>query len=163
MVDFVWDEVEPLIAGSVRLRKKVGAGAYRQGDNSVRRKVFEGGFVVFVGGGSSTDLAFRTVRTVVIDEVDKLKTLPREGDSDTLISKRVSTFSDSVVLRFSKPTTEDGSRIWRHFLRGGAKADTGSPVRDAVNVSCSNGPGSVLTMSGCGVRIVITGSSRTSG
>jgi phage terminase large subunit GpA-like protein len=54
----------------------------------------------------------------VIDETDKLKTLPREGDADTLIAKRVSTFSDSAVLRFSKPTTEDGSRIWRHFLRG---------------------------------------------
>ena len=118
MSDFVRDEVEPMIEGSVRLRKKVGIGAYHEGGNSIRRKTFEGGFVTFVGGGSPTNIAFRTVKVAVIDETDKLKTLPREGDADTLISKRVSTFSDSVVLRFSKPTTEDGSRIWRHFLRG---------------------------------------------
>jgi phage terminase large subunit GpA-like protein len=118
MTDFVRDEIEPMVEGSVRLRKKVGAGTYHEGGNSVRRKSFEGGFVTFVGGGSPTNIAFRTVKVAVIDETDKLKTLPREGDADTLIAKRVSTFSDSVVLRFSKPTTEDGSRIWRHYLRG---------------------------------------------
>jgi phage terminase large subunit GpA-like protein len=75
--------------------------------------------VTFVGGGSPTNIAFRTVKVVVIDEVDKLKNLPREGDADLLVSKRVSTFTDEgVVLRFSKPSVEGSSRIDRHFQRG---------------------------------------------
>jgi len=119
MQDFVRDEVDPMIRQSVRLRQKVVGRATADGTNNVRRKSFQNGTVTFVGGGSSTNLAVRTVKVVVSDETDKLKNLPGEGDSDTLLAKRVSTFTaDGMVLRFSKPTSEDKSRINRHFLKG---------------------------------------------
>jgi len=44
--------------------------------------------------------------------------LKGEGDPDTLAAKRTSTFADSKVLRYSKPTITDESRIERHYLRG---------------------------------------------
>jgi phage terminase large subunit GpA-like protein len=75
--------------------------------------------MTFVGGGSASPLAFRTVRIIILDEIDKFKVLPGEGDADALVSKRVSTYgTDFKIFRFSKPTLEGESRINRHFLRG---------------------------------------------
>jgi phage terminase large subunit GpA-like protein len=119
MADFLKDELEPMFAASPVLKAKIAAGRVGKGrTNNIRRKTFQGGVATFVGGGSSGPLAFRTVRTVVLDELDKLKALP-EGDADSLAAKRVSTFThDFKILRFSKPTDEGSSRIHRHFLRG---------------------------------------------
>jgi phage terminase large subunit GpA-like protein len=69
-------------------------------------------------GNGANPLAFRTVKVVVLDEVDKLKALPGEGNADSLASKRTSTFADFKILRFSKPTIEGESRIERHYARG---------------------------------------------
>jgi phage terminase large subunit GpA-like protein len=119
VLDFVMDEIRPMIRSSARLRRKVAARGSRDGTSSVRRISFQSGQVTFQGAGSSLQLAFRTVRVVVNDEVDKLKTLPGEGDADALLAKRVSTFGDEgMIIRLSKPTTEDRSRINRHFKRG---------------------------------------------
>ena len=119
MADFLKDELEPMFAASPVLKAKIAAGKVSKGKtNSVRRKTFQGGVATFVGGGSASPLAFRTVKTVVLDELHKLKPLP-EGDADALASKRVSTFThDFKILRLSKPTDEGSSRIHRHFLLG---------------------------------------------
>jgi phage terminase large subunit GpA-like protein len=120
MSDFLKDEVEPMLRASPSLWGKVSAGRTSTGrTNNVRRKTFLGGVATFVGGGSASPLAFRTVRVVVLDEIDKLKNLPGEGDADALAAKRVSTYgTDFKILRFSKPTTEGESRIARHYARG---------------------------------------------
>jgi phage terminase large subunit GpA-like protein len=120
MGDFCKDEVEPMIRSSPTLLKKLSAGRTSTGrTNNIRRKTFAGGVVTFVGGGSASPLAFRTVKVVFLDEVDKLKVLPGEGDADALASKRVSTYgTDFKIFRFSKPTIEGESRIERHYLRG---------------------------------------------
>jgi phage terminase large subunit GpA-like protein len=117
--DYLKDEVEPMIRSSPVLWRKVTAGRTSQGKtNNIRRKTFLGGVCTFVGGGSASPLAFRTVRVVILDEIDKLKTLPGEGDADSLASKRVSTYADAKIVRFSKPTVEGESRIARHYERG---------------------------------------------
>jgi phage terminase large subunit GpA-like protein len=120
VADFLKDEIEPMIRSSPTLQRKVSAGRTSTGrTNNIRRKTFLGGAVTFVGGGSASPLAFRTVKVVVLDEVDKLKNLPGEGDADALASKRVSTFgTDYKIFRFSKPTIEGESRIERHYARG---------------------------------------------
>jgi Phage terminase large subunit gpA, ATPase domain len=80
MGDFCKDEVEPMIRSSPTLLKKLSAGRTSTGrTNNIRRKTFAGGVVTFVGGGSASPLAFRTVKVVFLDEVDKLKVLPRRG------------------------------------------------------------------------------------
>jgi phage terminase large subunit GpA-like protein len=120
VADFLKDEVEPMLRDSPTLARKMSAGRTSTGrTNNIRRKTFLGGVCSFVGGGSASPLAFRTVKVVFLDEVDKLKALPGEGDADSLASKRVSTYgSDFKIFRFSKPTLADESRIERHFLRG---------------------------------------------
>jgi phage terminase large subunit GpA-like protein len=119
VADFLKDEVEPMIRDSAVLSRKVGVGRVSTGrQNNIRRRTFQNGVCSFVGGGSANPLAFRTTKVVVIDEVDKLKFLKGEGDPDTLAAKRTSTFADSKVLRYSKPTITDESRIERHYLRG---------------------------------------------
>jgi phage terminase large subunit GpA-like protein len=119
MQDLLADEIAPMIEASVVLRSKVGVGSHRVGKtNNVRRKSFVGGTLTCVGGGSSGQVAFRSAKYVVLDEVDKLKILVGEGDADALAAKRASTYPDGVVIRLSKPTLEESSRIWRHYLRG---------------------------------------------
>ena len=120
VADFLKDEIEPMIRSSPVLLRKTSAGKTSTGrTNNIRRKTFLGGVATFVGGGSAAPLAFRTVRVVFLDEVDKLKALPNEGDADSLASKRVSTYgTDFKLFRFSKPTTEGESRIERHYARG---------------------------------------------
>jgi phage terminase large subunit GpA-like protein len=118
--DFLKDELEPMLRDSPALHKKVSAGKTSTGrTNNIRRKTFVGGVATFVGGWSASPLAFRTVKVVVLDEVDKLKALPGEGDGDSLASKRTSSWgTDFTILRFSKPTIEGESRIERHYQRG---------------------------------------------
>ena len=120
VADFLKDELEPMLRDSPALYRKVSAGRTSTGrTNNIRRKTFLGGVATFVGGGSAAPLAFRTVRVVILDEIDKLKALPNEGDADALAAKRVSTFgTDFKLLRFSKPTVEGESRIARHYARG---------------------------------------------
>jgi len=122
MADFLKDEIEPMIRANPSLEKKIGLGKQPRQlgrTNNTRRKSFAGGTATFVGGASAAPLAFRTVKIVILDEVDKLRALPGEGDADSLASKRVSTYgTDFKILRFSKPTVEGTSRINRHFLRG---------------------------------------------
>jgi phage terminase large subunit GpA-like protein len=120
VADFLKDELEPMIRSSPTLLRKVAAGKTSIGrTNNIRRKTFLGGTATFVGGGSAAPLAFRTVRVVFLDEVDKLKNLRGEGDADSLAAKRVSTFgTDFKIYRFSKPTIEGESRIERHYARG---------------------------------------------
>src|SRR6516162_4395310 len=120
VADFLKDEIEPMLRASPTLLKKISAGRTSIGrTNNIRRKTFLGGTATFVGGGSASPLAFRTVRVVVLDEIDKLKNLRGEGDADALATKRVSTFgTDFKIIRFSKPTIEGESRIERHYARG---------------------------------------------
>jgi phage terminase large subunit GpA-like protein len=120
VADFLKDELEPMFRSSPSLWRKVGAGRTSEGrTNNIRRKTFLGGVATFVGGGSASPLAFRTVRVVVLDEIDKFKIIPGEGDADALAAKRVSTYgTDFKILRFSKPTIEGESRIARHYERG---------------------------------------------
>jgi len=115
VADFLKDEIEPMLRASPTLLKKISAGRTSIGrTNNIRRKTFLGGTATFVGGGSASPLAFRTVRVVVLDEIDKLKNLRGEGDADALATKRVSTFgTDFKIFRFSKPTVEGESRIKR--------------------------------------------------
>jgi len=122
MADFLKDEIEPMVRANPSLEKKIGQGRQPRQlgrTNNTRRKSFLGGTATFVGGASASPSAFRTVRVVILDEIDKLRVLPGEGDADSLASKRVSTYgTDFKILRFSKPTLEGTSRINRHFLRG---------------------------------------------
>jgi phage terminase large subunit GpA-like protein len=120
VADFLKDELEPMLRASPSLWGKISTGRTSTGrTNNIRRKTFLGGVATFVGGGSASPLAFRTVRVAVLDEIDKFKNIPGEGDADALAAKRVSTYgTDFKILRFSKPTVEGESRIARHYARG---------------------------------------------
>jgi phage terminase large subunit GpA-like protein len=118
--DYLKDEIEPMLRASPLLLGKVSSGRKSEGKtNNARRKTFPGGSVTFVGAGSASPLAFRTIKVLILDEVDKFKNLPGEGDAASLAEKRTSTYgTDFKILRFSKPSVEGESRIARHYARG---------------------------------------------
>ena len=65
VADFLKDEIEPMLRDSPALQRKVAAGRTSTGrTNNIRRKTFLGGVATFVGGGSASPLAFRTVKVV---------------------------------------------------------------------------------------------------
>src|SRR6516164_5206894 len=74
MADFLKDELEPMIRANPSLEKKIGLGGQPRQlgrTNNTRLKSFVGGTATFVGGASAAPLAFRTVKIVILDEVDK--------------------------------------------------------------------------------------------
>lgn len=54
--------------------------------------------------GSATELASQPAHTVVVDERDKMKPLPGEGDVMVLAGARTSNYPDSVIIGTSSPT-----------------------------------------------------------
>lgn len=90
----------------------------RASDNTITRKIFPGGFLALVGSNVPSDLAKRTIRIFVADEVDRLcKSVGTEGDAVDLGIKRTSNFWNSIIGLFSTPTDEQ-SRINREYMLG---------------------------------------------
>jgi phage terminase large subunit GpA-like protein len=120
VADFLKDEIEPMFRAAPSLWGKVSAGtpSTTGRTSNIRRRTFLNGTMTFVGAGAANPLASRTIKVIVLDEIDKFRVIRGEGDADSLVSKRASTFTDSKILRFSKPTVEGESRIARHYERG---------------------------------------------
>lgn len=72
-----------------------------------------------VGSGSAAELSSRSVRYLILDEVDKFpRMLRHEAGAVALAEKRVRTFKGRrKIIRASTPTTDDGS-IWASFKLG---------------------------------------------
>lgn len=54
--------------------------------------------------GSATELASQPAHTVVVDERDKMKPIPGEGDVMVLAEARTSNYPDSIIVGTSSPT-----------------------------------------------------------
>lgn len=78
-----------------------------------------GGYLVGVTSGSASSLKSSSVRILLKDELDTWPTLIEDGDPDAVSDDRVAAFGDSAkIFRGSTPTLENGSRIYKSYLRG---------------------------------------------
>jgi phage terminase large subunit GpA-like protein len=125
--EYVRDRLDPIINSSPALRKLVGTGhGTRKGStggaNSLSTKSYPGGQINFASSFKSDELAARSVRYVLLDEVDRFATSASNGEGSPidLAIKRTTTFKgkNRKIILVSTPTSRTGSRINEWFERG---------------------------------------------
>jgi phage terminase large subunit GpA-like protein len=115
---FSRERIAPMVANSPELRRIMGDGRTRSGEDTLRFKKFPGGFLAIASAGSPSNLAMRAIRVVLLDEIDKYEGT-KEGDPVALAEERTATFHTSrLSIRACSPTWEETSRIYRSYMEG---------------------------------------------
>jgi phage terminase large subunit GpA-like protein len=109
------DRVAPLFRHSPALRGKLAAVKSRDSNNTAMHKVFANGsgHITFTGAISSSGLAMRPIRYLLLDEVDRYPlSAGSEGDPVSLAMQRTGEFEhNKKVIMCSTPTVDGESRI----------------------------------------------------
>lgn len=80
--------------------------------NTVGHKMFPGGYIAMAGANSAANLASRSVRVTLLDEVDRFPlSAGKEGDPAKLAEKRTNNFWNRKKIKVSTPTIKGISRI----------------------------------------------------
>lgn len=116
--DFSKERLTPTINETPVLKKLVLSAKARDSNNTIRKKMFPGGYLAMVGSNAPSGLAKRSIRVLLFDEVDRFeKSAGAEGDPIDLASKRTSNFWDYMIGIFSTPTDEL-SRVLTEYSLG---------------------------------------------
>lgn len=107
---FSKEKLAPMLRSTPVLRDLIGTTRTRTSADTLTFKTFPGGFLAMVAAGSPTNLAMRSIRVTLADEIDKY--IPtKEGDALTLAEERTATFpTNRLSVRVCSPTDET-SRI----------------------------------------------------
>ena len=97
------------------LTDKVKPPRERDSGNTVLHKVFTGGHISLVGSNSTSSLASRPIRVLLLDEVDRFEVSANEGDVVSLAVKRTTTFWNNKIIMVSTPTIKGLSRIEQEY------------------------------------------------
>lgn len=100
---FSKERLVPMVKATPVLRKILGGGRARGGEDTNQYKSFPGGFLALESAGSPTNLAMRAIRVTLLDEIDKYETT-KEGDPVFLAEERTATFTtNSLHIRTCSP------------------------------------------------------------
>lgn len=93
-------------------RGKLAGGTRNNSGNTIKYKIFPGGFVSVGGAGTPQGLAGDSAKVLWADEIDRYKqSVAREGDPLELFWNRAGAFSDAIKIESSTPTIRGVSRI----------------------------------------------------
>jgi phage terminase large subunit GpA-like protein len=106
---FSRERIRKLIGSTLVLRKRFDPGV-RMGEDSLRFKQFEGGFLAVESAGSPMNLAMRAVKITLLDEIDKYE-MTKEGDPVTLAEERKATFGANAKHIRCCSHTRDESKL----------------------------------------------------
>ncbi len=117
--DFAKNRLEPIIAASPPLRDSVSKKRAKDSSNTVLQKSFKGGSLSIGGANSAASLAARTIRLLILDEIDRYPPeLPGEGATIQIALKRTAAYRGRRrVMMLSSPTLK-GAPIDTWFHRG---------------------------------------------
>lgn len=117
--DFVKNRLDPMIKASPGLRDAVSKKRIKDSSNTTTHKEFVGGSLDVAGAQSASSLAARSVRLLVLDEIDRYPAeLPGEGSTIEVAMARTVTYgSMRQIIMLSSPTIEDAP-IHHWFKRG---------------------------------------------
>lgn len=117
--DFARNRLEPIIGASRALADVVSKKRAKDSSNTVLAKTFRGGSIAIGGANSAASLASRSVRLLVLDEIDRYPPeLPGEGATVSIALKRTTAYGRRRrVLITSSPTLRDAP-VHAWFERG---------------------------------------------
>lgn len=116
--DFSKERLTPTVDKTPVLASRIHEQKSRNGDNTILKKLFPGGYLALVGSNAPSGLAKRSIRVLVCDEVDRFApSAGAEGDPVNLAEKRTSNFWNRIIGLFSTPT-DATSRIMREYMLG---------------------------------------------
>lgn len=118
--EFSDERIQPAVDLMPSLRKKIGKRRSRDSGNTALKKKFPAGFWVFSGANSSSSLASKPIRFLVLDELSKYpRDLDEQGSAQTQAVRRTSTFTRrKKILRISSPTIADACAITEEYEKG---------------------------------------------
>jgi phage terminase large subunit GpA-like protein len=107
--EFSRNRLEPVINATPILRDTVGRKRAKDATNTTLLKTFKGGSIAMGGANSAASLASRSVRLLVLDEVDRYPAeLPGEGATLAVAMKRTQAYRRRKrIFMISSPTVED--------------------------------------------------------
>lgn len=109
------EKIQPMIRDTPRISNLIDIKS-RTAGNTILQKQFPGGQVTLAGANSPSSLASRSIRYLLVDELDRYPSSAGiEGDPYKLASKRTTAFWNSVEFLVSTPTLLGVSRIADEF------------------------------------------------
>lgn len=113
---FSKERLVPMVEATPVLRALISDHRTRRSDDTIGFKRFPGGLLAISSAGSPTNLAMRSIRVTLLDEIDKYEPT-KEGDPVSLAEERTATFPHNrLSIRACSPTLEETSRISRSYL-----------------------------------------------
>jgi phage terminase large subunit GpA-like protein len=120
---FSKDRLSSMLRDTPILQGLVKDARLRGSDNTLLHKKFKGGQLTLSGIQSSSSVASRPIRTLLIDECDRAPLSSfisgsgqKEGDPIALAEMRTNNFHNSLIILASTPTKKNHSRIEAAFL-----------------------------------------------
>lgn len=109
---FSKERLAPMIRDTKILKGLIKDVNLKNSGNTVSHKMFPGGYIAMVGANSAANLASRSVRVTLLDEVDRFPlSAGKEGDPAKLAEKRTNNFWNRKKIKVSTPTIKGISRI----------------------------------------------------
>lgn len=110
--DWIANKFMPMVRNSAALKKLIPDTNLRTAGQTGQEKHYPGGRLKAIGANSPSSLRGRSFRVVIQDDLDGFKDTS-EGDPSALGDKRAENQSRALRLKFSTPTLEGSSRIWK--------------------------------------------------
>jgi phage terminase large subunit GpA-like protein len=106
----------PMLRDTPALQNRVADAKSRFSGNTISQKMFPGGHLRIVAGGSPANLAALPIKILLCDEIDKFPpSAGAEGDPIALAEGRTAEFPDSKVVLTCSPTIAGYSAIERAY------------------------------------------------
>lgn len=119
--DFKQEKLEDMFEATPEFYKAglVKRASPGKSDTTDRKIRFDGGFIGFASSNSMSALAGRSIRYLVMDEVDRFKVDKGEGDVIVIAKNRTNSYAENrKIVITSTPTDTQNSRINKAFLQG---------------------------------------------